>query len=103
MWGEIHEYNLENKSVKLTEYKDFYFSPDGKYYYQDYYPMAEKDFEVYDIKTNKKVELNAELNNLSDELNDGGNNIIDWDYNSSHNLKYINVNKEYETPMTSKF
>jgi len=52
----VYEFNINNQQIKLTNYEEVNFSPDGKYYI--HYPEAEVGefkFKVFETATNKEI------------------------------------------------
>ncbi len=72
-----YRYNPETDKIDTTNFKDIYFSPNGKYYFVPSNPEAETEFQLYETATNKEIKgFKSQLKKQIDR--EGIIKIIDW-------------------------
>ena len=87
-WKKVYKWNPKTDKVDTTDYKDFYFSPDGMYYY--YLPHLEVGgpIQLFERSTNKDIShiLPEDLGSLSG-----------WVFNQRHFLLFVKADVITET------
>ncbi len=87
-WKKVYKWNPKTDKVGTTDYKDFYFSPDGMYYY--YLPHLEVGgpIQLFERNTNKDIShiLPEDLGSLSG-----------WVFNRGHFLLFVKADVITET------
>lgn len=72
-----YRYNPETDKIDTTNFKDIYFSPNGKYYFVPSNPEAETEFQLYETATNKEIKgFKSQLKKQIDR--EGILKITDW-------------------------
>jgi hypothetical protein len=85
---KVYEYNLSSQKLSLTNLNDVNISPDGKYYYQRQDYVIGKDFVVFRIKDNTKVNIDPQVSTFNNRVQNEFGNLIGWDPNNGHVLLF---------------
>ena len=88
----VLEFNMSDKTLSSTEFKDIYFSPDGKYYYQKRNVMMYRKFAICDANSNAKIDNNLNINDYFDNWEPFDYvEIIGWAPGKKHVLLYKHI------------
>lgn len=92
----IFKYDFKSGRMEQTEMNDIYISPDSKYYYQKYDPIARKEFAVYRMTDNKKIKIDTTISKLNNLNKNEYGELIGWDLNQPHVLLFEKKEEKVE-------